>query len=131
MPLDKFDQQHLRAAHGYIQLGMFEEANAELEEIDPFCRHLPEVLSARVVIYHALKKWELRAVVAEKLVAWNPNEVGYFIDLAYAKRRAEIEEIQRRLGCDRGARRRACIRHQHSKGRRHQLCPRAIRRCFR
>jgi hypothetical protein len=23
---------------------MFEEANAELEEIDSFCRHLPEVL---------------------------------------------------------------------------------------
>ena len=35
---------------------MFEEANAELEEIDPFCRHLPEVLLACVAIYHGLKK---------------------------------------------------------------------------
>ncbi len=26
---------------------MFEEANAKLEEIDPFCRHLPEVLVAQ------------------------------------------------------------------------------------
>jgi len=59
MPLSNPDQQHLRAAHGFIELGMFAEANAELEEIDPFCRHLPEVLSARVVICHALKKWEL------------------------------------------------------------------------
>ena len=41
MPLEGPDQLHLRAAAGYIELGLFEEANAELEEIDPFCRHLP------------------------------------------------------------------------------------------
>jgi len=58
MPISNPDQQHLHAAHGYIELGMFDAANAELEEIDPLCRHLPEVLSARVVIYHALKKWD-------------------------------------------------------------------------
>jgi hypothetical protein len=39
MPLEGSAQRHLRAAHGYIDLEMFEEANAELEEIDPFCRH--------------------------------------------------------------------------------------------
>jgi len=53
MPLEKSEQQHLRSAHGYIELGMFDEANAELMEIDTFCRHLPEVLLTRVVIYHA------------------------------------------------------------------------------
>ncbi len=79
----------MRAAHGYIELGMFEEANAELEEIDPFRRHLPDVLIARVAIYQALKKWDLMAVVAQKLVEWNPSEPGHFIDLAYATRRAE------------------------------------------
>ncbi len=68
---------------------MFEEANAELEEIDPFCRHLPEVLVARVAIYQGLKKWELMAIVAKKLVEWNPDEPGHFISLAYATRRAE------------------------------------------
>jgi len=89
MPLEKPDQQHLRAAHGYIQLGMFEEANAELEEIDPFCRHLPEVLTARVAIYYGLKKWDLMAVVAKKLAEINLNEPANFIDWAYATRRAE------------------------------------------
>ena len=68
---------------------MFEEANAELEEIDPFCRHLPEVLVARVAIYSALTKWELMAVVGKKLVEWNPDEPGFAIDWAYATRRAE------------------------------------------
>jgi tetratricopeptide (TPR) repeat protein len=89
MPLEKPNQRHLRSAHGYIQLGMFEEANAELEEIDPFCRHLPEVLLTRVAIYHALKKWDLMAVAAGRLVALNPTKAGHFIDLAYAKRRVE------------------------------------------
>jgi hypothetical protein len=33
MSLESPDQLHLRAAHGYLELGMFEEANAELDEI--------------------------------------------------------------------------------------------------
>lgn len=39
------DQLRLRAATGYIELEMFEEANAELEEFDPFCWHfvLPQI----------------------------------------------------------------------------------------
>jgi tetratricopeptide (TPR) repeat protein len=89
MPVEGSDQLHLRAAHGYIELTMFEEANAELEEIDPFCRHLPEVLLARLAIYHGLKKWDLLAVVAGRLAEWNPNESGFFVELAYATRRAE------------------------------------------
>jgi tetratricopeptide (TPR) repeat protein len=89
MPLEKPDYQHLRAACGYIALGMFEEGNAELEEIDPFYRHLPEVLTARVIIYRELKKWDLMVVVTQKLAEWNPSEPGNFIDWAYATRRAE------------------------------------------
>ena len=41
------------------------------------------------MIYYALKKWELMAIVAGKLAAWNPQEPGHLIDLAYAKRRSE------------------------------------------
>jgi tetratricopeptide (TPR) repeat protein len=89
MALESPDQLRLCAAYGYIELEMFEEANAELEETDPFCRHLPEVLVARLAIYHGLKKWELLAVIAKKLADWNPKEPGFFIELAYATRRAE------------------------------------------
>jgi tetratricopeptide (TPR) repeat protein len=89
MSLEPPEHTRLRAAQGYIELGMFEAANAELEEIDPFCRHLPEVLTARAAIYHGLKKWELLAVVAKKLSEWNPDEPAFFVELAYATRRAE------------------------------------------
>jgi hypothetical protein len=66
-----------------------EDANAELEKIDPFCRHLPEVLLARLAIYHGLKKWKLLAVVAKKLADWNSKEPGFLVELAYATRRCE------------------------------------------
>ena len=81
MPLESPDQQHLRSAVGYIELGMFDAANAELEEIDPFCRHLPEVLMARLGVYHGLEKWELLAVVARNLTEWNPKEPGNLLNL--------------------------------------------------
>jgi tetratricopeptide (TPR) repeat protein len=51
--------------------------------------HLPETLLARLAICHGLEKWELLAVVAKKLADWNPNEPGFFVELAYATRRAE------------------------------------------
>ncbi len=89
MPLAKPDQQHLRSACSYIELGMFEEAQAELEEIDPFCRHLREVLAARIPIYRALAKWDLMAIVAKQLTEWSPEEPANFVDWAYATRRAE------------------------------------------
>ena len=89
MSLENPDRLHLRAAVGYIELAMFEEANTELEEIDPFCRHLPVVLLARLATYHGLKKWELLAVVAKKLVEWNSKEPSLLVELAYATRRTE------------------------------------------
>ena len=67
MPFEGPDQLHLRAAHGYIELKMFEEANAELEEIDPLCRHLPELLVARLAIYHGLLGAMLRVYFGASL----------------------------------------------------------------
>jgi hypothetical protein len=81
MPLETPDRQHLQAAHGYIELEMFEEANAELEEIEPFCRHLPEVLVARLAIYHGLKKWDLLAVVAKRLTECNRKSRAFSLSL--------------------------------------------------
>ncbi len=56
MPLEPPDQQYCQAAVGYVELGMFVEADSELDKIDPFCRALPEVLAVRLAIYRGLKK---------------------------------------------------------------------------
>ena len=49
MPLESSDRQYLRAAQGYLQLGMYSEAAAELEKIDPVCLAVPEVLAVPTI----------------------------------------------------------------------------------
>lgn len=92
MPLEPEEQSHLTAAEGYVELGMFLDANAELDEIDPFCRHLPEVLAVRLEIYRALKKWDLMEAVAKKLAEFNLKEPQWSLSWAYATRRASSLE---------------------------------------
>ena len=97
MPLEVLDEQHRRAAVGYVELGMYLEADAELDKIDPFCRATPEVLAVRLEIYAGLQKWELMQVVAEKLANYDPAEAQWRISFAYATRRAESIEKAREI----------------------------------
>ena len=71
------------------------DANAELEEIDPEVRHVPEVLEVRVGIYRALQKWELMQVVAKALAIHDPDEPQWTVSWAYATRRADSIEQAR------------------------------------
>jgi len=89
MPLEPPDQQHWQAAVGYVELGMFQDANDQLEKIDPFNRAAPEVLAVRIAIYHGLKKWELMRDIAKQLADFQPNDIQWTISYAYATRRAE------------------------------------------
>jgi lipopolysaccharide biosynthesis regulator YciM len=82
-------QQHWQAAAGYVELGMFLEANTELDKIDPFNRAAPEVLAIRLAIYHGLKKWELMHEIAKRLSEFQPDNIQWTISLAYATRRAD------------------------------------------
>ena len=59
MALELPDRQYWQAAVGYVELGMFADADVELDKIDPFCRAAPEVLAVRIAIYQGLKKWDL------------------------------------------------------------------------
>jgi tetratricopeptide (TPR) repeat protein len=88
MPLEPPDQKFFQAACGYAQLGMFLDANEELEKIDPYCRAAPEILALRVAIYRGLKKWELMAAISKRLVAFQPDDVQWTVSFAYAIRRA-------------------------------------------
>jgi hypothetical protein len=63
VPLEPPDQQHWQAAVRYVELGMFHDANDQLEKIDPFNRAGPEVLA----LYHGLKKWEPMREIAKRL----------------------------------------------------------------
>jgi tetratricopeptide (TPR) repeat protein len=89
VPLEPPDWQHWQAAAGYVELGMFLEADRELDKIDPFNRAAPEVLAIRLAIYHGLKKWELMQEIAKRLAEFQPDDIQWTISLAYATRRAD------------------------------------------
>src|SRR5262245_4554531 len=98
MPLEAPDHQYWRAAVGYVELGMFQEANNQLENIDPFNRAAPEVLaSVRIAVYHGLKKWELMREVAKRLADFQPDDVQWTISLAYATRRSHSIETAKEI----------------------------------
>jgi len=75
VPLEPPDQQYWQAAVGYVELGMFAEADSELDKIDPFNRAAPEVLAVRLAIYRGLKKWELMQQIAKRLKEFQPDNV--------------------------------------------------------
>jgi tetratricopeptide (TPR) repeat protein len=89
VPLELPNRQHCQAAAGYVELGMFLEADTELDEIDPFNRAAPEVLTLRIAIYRGLEKWESMQEIAKRLADFQPDEIQWTISLAYATRRAD------------------------------------------
>jgi hypothetical protein len=89
VPLEGPDLQHWQAASGYAELGMFLEADTELDKIDPFNRAAPEVLATRLAIYRGLEKWELMLEIAKRLADFQPNDIQWTISLAYAIRRTD------------------------------------------
>jgi Flp pilus assembly protein TadD len=68
---------------------MIDDAALALEEIAPEDKTRTEVLGARVAIYMAAKKWDMAATVANHLVKVKPENPGWWINLAYAKRGCE------------------------------------------
>jgi tetratricopeptide (TPR) repeat protein len=89
VPLEQPDRQYWQAATGYVELGMFLDAHAELDKIDPFNRAAPEVLALRIAIYRGLEKWELMRQIAKRLTEFQPDNIQWTISLAYATRRAD------------------------------------------
>jgi Flp pilus assembly protein TadD len=82
-------QRHVLAATGYRELGMLEEAERALDEIDAEDKGRKDVLAARVDLYMAAQKWSSVAEVAQHLVDIEPENPTWWINLAYATRRSE------------------------------------------
>jgi tetratricopeptide (TPR) repeat protein len=73
-PLDHYDQRHLNAAEGWLELGNLLEADEELEQIAPENRSHPAVLEACWQIYAKAKKWEAALEVVSALAQLNPED---------------------------------------------------------
>lgn len=77
------DQLHLTAAEGWLELGNYLEANAELEQIAPPSRAHPLVLEMRYKIYSTTHRWDMAAEVARGLQKLLPNNPYGYFHLAY------------------------------------------------
>ena len=78
------DKRYLEAAEGWLEVGDWEEANAELENITPQLRGHPEVLGVRFQVYAKAEKWEYAVEIARAISELIPqNPFGHF-HLAYS-----------------------------------------------
>lgn len=82
--LNIVDRKCLEAAEGWLGLGSWNEAKAELDSIRPQMREHPAVLCMRWNIHAAAKQWELAAVVARKLSQLVPGLPYGWIQLAHS-----------------------------------------------
>jgi predicted Zn-dependent protease len=83
-PLGLEDRRYLAAAEGWLGLGNWREAKAELGCISPPMREHPVVLCMRWNIHAAAKQWELAADVARKRSQLVPNLPLGWLELAHA-----------------------------------------------
>ena len=84
----------LEAAQGYAMLGLFMQANRDLEEMSPDTRHWPEVLAVKLSIFDGLMLWEMVEIVAAQLTdsaGGNPR----WITMAQTARRQTRAALQR------------------------------------
>ncbi len=86
------DAQHLEAAEGWLGLGSWREASAELEQIQPQFRVHPSVLEQRYKIHAAAKRWDLAVTVAEAVRELLPDQPWGYFYTAFA-----LHELKRTL----------------------------------
>jgi predicted Zn-dependent protease len=87
--------RHLEAAHGYLILGMHQDAWDELENLSPELRADDAVLELRIQIYHGLGKWESARVLAESLAKRCPENPQWWILWAFSVRFEQSVEAAR------------------------------------
>jgi len=82
--LEPPDSHHLDAAQGWLGLGDWASANAELDQIGvEFCTH-PAVLQTRVQVYAAASQWPAAAAIARALTVIVPDNPFGWIHWAYS-----------------------------------------------
>jgi predicted Zn-dependent protease len=95
--LNLTDLRHLEAAQGWLGLGNWGEARAELANIPTELQSHPDVLHVRWAIHAAAKEWESAAEIAGAFRKARPDSPFGFVHLAYAlhemKRTQEAQNV--------------------------------------
>jgi len=86
-PLEPPDSHFVSAALGWLELGNWREAAAELEGVAPALSQHPAVLRMRYEIHAQAGNWDLASQDALTLAKAVPDEPASWTKLAYATRR--------------------------------------------
>ena len=93
-PLEALDVHLVRAAHGWLELNLPNEAEAELAQLSPAAQAHPLVLQALWQLHAHQHRWALAHTVAELLVQAFPGDVNGWVHRAYAARRKDGGGLQ-------------------------------------
>lgn len=80
--MNEWDRR-ITAAQGYVELGLHEEARAELSRLPPSLRERADVLEISVLCLMHDHGWAEALVAAQKLCALEPDEPGGYIHTAF------------------------------------------------
>jgi len=93
--LPKSILRRLNSAQGWLNLGDWEEAAAELDGIDSEFQSIPLILIFRVEIYRMAENWGKMAEISRHLCGAQPAEAGHWLNYSYGARRSESVEAAR------------------------------------
>lgn len=79
--------QRLRAAEGWIELGLLAEAQAELTELGPEWRISREGLEVQWMLFAQGRHWDAAFAVAQQTVELHPDVESGWVHRAYSARR--------------------------------------------
>lgn len=89
-PLEPPDSHHVRAVHGWLELGNRGEARLEFERLAPAARAHPAALEAHWRLCAADRAWDQALHVARQMVSVAPDDPTGWVDQSYA-----LHELQR------------------------------------
>jgi tetratricopeptide (TPR) repeat protein len=88
-PLDICDARHVRAAEGWLGLGLQDDAGAELDQISPAQQKHPQVLGCRWELLAARRDWDAALRIAGELLTLDPEHELGWLHYAYSIRRSK------------------------------------------
>ena len=86
-PLGPPDILYLKAALGWLELGNYVEADAELDKIAARLRAHSDALKVRWRVYAQAQKWNVCLLIAQTVTELEPEKPGGWIDYAQSLRR--------------------------------------------
>tara|TARA_Y100001934_G_scaffold275450_1_gene369872 strand:+ start:1851 stop:2378 length:528 start_codon:yes stop_codon:yes gene_type:complete len=92
--LDAPDIHFVQAAEGWLELGLPEEALAELKQLSKDSQTHPASLNLLWSAHAELEEWEQARDAADRLVECAPSDAGGWIHRAYAIRRMKGGSIE-------------------------------------